>query len=119
MSDRVDISGLSVDRGLYDLVEEISLGTGIETPAFWQSMVEIIAELGAQNQSLLEKRDQLQTQIDAWHKANPGAAQLDQYKAFLQEIGYLVPESAAFQVTTEGNRRSAAGGAGGQCALRA
>jgi len=101
MSDRIDISGLSVDRGLYDLVEEISSGTGVEAPAFWQSLADIMAELGAQNRSLLEKRDQLQTQIDTWHKANPGAVQPDQYKAFLREIGYLAPELDAFQVTTE------------------
>jgi len=101
MSDRIDISGLSVDRGLYDLVEEISVGSGIEASNFWQSLADIMAELGAQNRSLLEKRDQLQTQIDAWHKSNQGPIQPDQYKALLQEIGYLVPEADAFQITTE------------------
>ena len=101
MSDRIDISGLSVDRGLYDLVEEISVGSGIEASNFWQSLADIMAELGAQNRSLLEKRDQLQTQIDAWHKSNQGPVQPDQYKALLQEIGYLVPEADAFQITTE------------------
>jgi len=101
MSDRVDISGLSVDRGLYDLVDEISAGTGVETPSFWQSLADILAELGAQNADLLQKRDQLQAQIDDWHKANPAPVQLDQYKAFLQEIGYLVPESDSFKVTTD------------------
>ncbi len=101
MSDRVDISGLSVDRGLHDLVEEISIGTGIKTPSFWQSLADIVAELGAQNADLLQKRDQLQNQIDNWHKKNPGPVQRDQYKAFLQEIGYLVPESDSFKVTTD------------------
>ena len=101
MSDRIDISGLSVDRGLYDLVEEISVGSGIEASNFWQSLTDIMTELGAQNRSLLEKRDQLQTQIDAWHKSNQGPVQPDQYRTFLQEIGYLVPETDAFQITTE------------------
>lgn len=100
MGDRVDISGLSVDRGLYELVEEIAVGTGIETSSFWQSLADIVAELGAQNTDLLRKRDQLQAQIDDWHKANPAPVQPDQYKAFLQEIGYLVPESDSFKVTT-------------------
>ena len=101
MSDRVDVSGLSVDRGLHNLVEEVSVGTGVESAAFWQSLSEIVTELGAQNRELLDKRDQLQTQIDAWHKASPGTVQFDQYKAFLQEIGYLVPEADAFQVATD------------------
>jgi len=101
MGDRVDISGLSVDQGLYDLVEEISVDTGIESPSFWQSLAEIVADLGPGNADLLQKRDQLQNQIDDWHKKNPGPVQRDQYKALLQEIGYLVPESDSFQVTTD------------------
>ena len=101
MSDRVDISGLSVDRGLYDLIDEITPGSGIESGAFWQSLADIVAELGAQNRDFLQQRDQLQASIDAWHKNNPAPLQFDQYKNFLQEIGYLVPESESFQVTTE------------------
>ncbi len=101
MSERVDVSGLSVDRGLYDLVEEIAVDTGVETSAFWQSMADIVADLGKENRSLLDKRDQLQARIDEWHQANQGAVQTDSYKAFLQEIGYLVPESDAFQVSTQ------------------
>ena len=101
MSERIEISGLSVDRELYDLVEEISVGTGVEITAFWQSMADIIDELAGQNRSLLEKRDDLQNQIDAWHRSNSGTVQPDQYKAFLQKIGYLLPESENFQVTTE------------------
>lgn len=101
MSDRVDISGLSVDRGLYDLVGEITPGSGVEPSSFWQSLADIVTELGAQNRDLLQQRDQLQSSVDSWHKNNPAPFEFDQYKAFLQEIGYLVPESESFQVTTE------------------
>ena len=101
MSDRVDISGLSVDHALYDLVEEISAGTGVESPSFWQSLAQIVNDLGPQNAELLQQRDQLQAQLDTWHKANPGPVPRDSYKAFLQEIGYLVPEPDSFKVTTE------------------
>ena len=55
MSDRVDISGLSVDSGLYQLVEEIAAGSGVEVEAFWQSLAGILDELGAQNRELLDK----------------------------------------------------------------
>ena len=100
MSDRVDISGLSVDSGLYQLVEEIAAGSGVEVENFWQSLAGILDELGTQNRELLDKRDRLQAEIDAWHKANPGEIDRDRYKAFLQEIGYLVPEPEPFQVST-------------------
>ena len=101
MSDRVEISGLSVDRGLYQLVEEMLPGTGVEVDAFWQSLTGILDELGEQNRELLDKRDRLQGEIDAWHKANPGTVDLPQYKAFLQEIGYLMPEPEAFSISTQ------------------
>jgi malate synthase len=101
MSDRVEIGGLSVDRGLYDLIDEISPGSGVESAAFWQSLADIVIELGAQNRGLLQQRDQLQTGIDDWHKNNPAPFQFEQYKDYLQEIGYLVNESEPFQVTTE------------------
>jgi malate synthase len=101
MSDRVEISGLSVDRGLCDLIDEITPGSGVEPASFWQSLADIVTELGAQNRDFLQQRDQLQTSIDAWHKNNPTPFQFEQYKDYLQEIGYLVPESDPFQVTTE------------------
>ncbi|MCP4336090.1 MAG: malate synthase G [Gammaproteobacteria bacterium] len=101
MSDRVDISGLSVDSGLYQLVEEIAAGSGVEVAGFWQSLVGILDELGAQNRQLLDNRDRLQTEIDGWHKAHPGEIDGDQYKVFLQQIEYLLPEPDAFQVSTE------------------
>ena len=57
MSDRIDTSGLSVDRGLYQLVEEIAAGSGVEVEHFWQSLAGILDELGAQNRELLDKRE--------------------------------------------------------------
>jgi malate synthase len=101
MSDRVDIGGLSVDRGLYQLVEEIADGTGVEIAGFWQSLDTILGELGTQNRELLDKRDHMQAQIDTWHKSNPGETDRDQYKSMLQDIGYLLDEPEPFQISTE------------------
>ena len=94
MGDRIEISGLEVDQGLYDLVDkEIAPGTGVDSAHFWQAMADIHAALGATNRALLEKRDHLQQQLDEWHKNHFGSIDLESYKAFLFEIGYLVPES--------------------------
>jgi len=101
MSDRIDTGSLSVDRGLYQLVEEIAEGSGVEVDHFWQSLSGILDELGPLNRELLDKRDRLQSEIDDWHRARPGAVDHAEYKAFLQQIGYLLPEPEAFQVSTE------------------
>jgi len=101
MSDRIDTGSLSVDRGLYQLVEEIAEGSGVEVDHFWQSLAGILDELGPLNRELLDKRDRLQSEIDDWHRARPGAVDHAEYKAFLQQIGYLLPEPEAFQVSTE------------------
>ncbi|MDH3447580.1 MAG: malate synthase G [Gammaproteobacteria bacterium] len=101
MSSRVEISGLSVDRALYDLIDsEISPGTGIDSAAFWQALAGINAKMGPENRRLLERRDDLQAQLDAWHKNHFGRIDAAEYRTFLEEIGYLVPEQGDFRVTT-------------------
>jgi len=102
MGDRIEISGLEIDRGLYQLLDqEIAPGTGVDSAHFWQSLADIHATLGPGNWALMEKRDHLQQQLDEWHKSHFGKLDLEQYKAFLHEIGYLVAETGPFQVTTE------------------
>ena len=103
MGNRIAIGNLRIDEDLYALVrDEIAPGTGIETDAFWKAFDDIVAAFGAENRSLLEKRDSLQQQIDAWHLARKDE-QLDgeAYAAFLTDIGYLLPEGRDFTVITE------------------
>ena len=120
MSERIKVSGLEVDRGLYDLIDkEIAPGSGVDSAHFWQSMSEIIEALGGSNRVLLEKRDQLQQQINEWHKSHFGKFDQQQYREFLFEIGYLVPEGEPFQVTTENVDEEIALVAGPQLAVPA
>nr|VFK77982.1 MAG: malate synthase [Candidatus Kentron sp. SD] len=103
MTERITKNTLQIAKPLFDLVvEEIIPGTGIDPDAFWQSLWEIVRDLGPENKALLEKRDELQARIDAWHRENKGKP-IDRkaYRQFLQTIGYLVPEGSDFQVTTE------------------
>ena len=102
MSDRIEISGLSIDSDLYQLInEEIMPGTGVEAAHFWQSLADIHAALGQGNRAMLDKRDQIQQQLDEWHKSHFGQIDLEEYKAFLKEIDYLAPEVEDFKITTE------------------
>ena len=99
---RIAVGELNVDAALYALVkDEIAPDTGVDAEAFWRGLEEIVRDLGAKNRRLLEKRDVLQAKIDAWHK---GRESIDgeAYRAFLQEIGYLLPEGDHFQVLTNG-----------------
>ena len=102
MSERVEIGKLKIDAELYTLVkDEIAPGTGVDADAFWAAFDEIVQDLGPLNQELLDKRDTLQAQIDAWHSERKGQPiDRDVYKAFLQEIGYLQPEGDHFQILT-------------------
>jgi len=102
MSDRIEISGLSVDSGLYQLIdEEIMPGTGVEASQFWQSLADIHSALGSGNRALLDQRDQIQQKLDEWHKTHFGNIDLADYKIFLREIGYLLDDVDDFGVTTE------------------
>ncbi len=101
MTQRIEASGLQVASELHSFIEEALPGTGITPDHFWASFAKIVADLAPKNAALLAFRDDLQVKIDAWHKARKGQPlDLEAYKRFLQEIGYLVPEGAAFSVTT-------------------
>ena len=102
MADGVEVGGLKVDRCLYQLVqEEIAPGTGVDSDVFWSELGEIVKDLGRKNRTLLEKRDTIQKQIDEWHLAREGQPiEMSEYKDFLSEIDYLLPEGEDFRVTT-------------------
>ena len=102
MASRVEVGGLRIDEQLYRLVrDEIVPGTGVKVDGFWKSLSAIVRDLGPKNRALLAKRDRLQKQIDEWHLARSGQPfDLPVYAAFLQEIGYLVPEGKNFKITT-------------------
>ena len=103
MTERVQIGGLQVAKVLFDFVNNEAIpGTGVNADAFWAGAASVIHDLAPKNRALLAKRDELQAKIDAWHQARAGQAHdAAAYKAFLQEIGYLLPEPEDFKVTTE------------------
>ncbi|EEX11307.1 malate synthase G [Ruegeria lacuscaerulensis ITI-1157] len=102
MSGRQDRHGLKVDKVLADFIEQQALpGTGVDPDAFWAGLARMVAELGPQNRALLDKRAEIQSQIDAWHLARKGQPiDMAEYQAFLREIGYLLDEGPDFQIET-------------------
>jgi malate synthase len=102
MADRTTVHGLQVDTRLASLVEDRALpGTGIAPDAFWAGLSSLVHDLGPKNRALLTRRDDLQAKIDAWHVAHRARPHdHEAYKAFLQEVGYLLPEGEDFQIDT-------------------
>ncbi|MHA6791389.1 malate synthase G [Pseudomonas bijieensis] len=103
MTEHVQVGGLKVAKVLFDFVNNEAIpGTGLTADAFWAGADKVIHDLAPKNQALLAKRDDFQARIDAWHQARAGQAHdAVAYKAFLQDIGYLLPEAADFQATTQ------------------
>jgi len=100
MVERIETNGLNVDKELFDFINGDALpGTGIEANDFWVKFASIVADLAPKNQELLDKREDLQSKIDDWHKENT-SIDFDAYKNFLTDIGYLVPEGEKFAVDT-------------------
>jgi len=103
MTDYVTDSELQISADLYALVNnEMVPGTGLETDHIWSGLASLIREFGPINASLLTRRDELQAQIDQWHRDHPWHdAGLASYRAFLHDIGYLLPVVDDFSITTE------------------
>jgi malate synthase len=104
MGPRVEINGIEVDAELHAFVDREALpGTGVASQAFWSGFAQVVTRLAPRNAELLITRDRLQRQIDAWHGAHAGAGfDAGAYKAFLLDIGYLLPAAAPFQIATGG-----------------
>ncbi|KHO20668.1 malate synthase G [Mycolicibacterium setense] len=104
MTNRVTVGNLRVAQVLHDFITNEALpGTGVDPDSFWSGVDKVVADLTPKNQELLARRDDLQAQIDKWHRAHVlEPVDPDAYKQFLTDIGYLLPEPADFTVTTSG-----------------
>src|SRR4051812_37239775 len=93
--DRIEAAGLQVARELHEFIAEALRGTGLEAGAFWSGLAAVIRDLAPRNAALLARRDELQSQVDAWHESRRGQPlEPGEYEAFLRHIGYLQPEPA-------------------------
>ncbi|WP_339415369.1 malate synthase G [Pseudomonas sp. RL_105y_Pfl1_103] len=103
MTEHVQVGGLQVAKVLFDFVNNEAIpGTGITADQFWAGADKVIHDLAPKNKALLAKRDDFQVRVDTWHQTHAGQAHDPvAYKAFLQDIGYLQPEAADFQATTQ------------------
>jgi len=103
MTEHVQVGGLQVAKVLFDFVNNEAIpGTGITADQFWAGADKVIHDLAPKNKALLAKRDDFQARIDTWHQTHAGQVHDPvAYKAFLQDIGYLLPEAADFQATTQ------------------
>ena len=100
MTARIQKGKLAIAKELYDFIENEALpGSGLDSETYWKNFEQVVVDLSPKNKALLAKRDDIQAKIDEWHRNN--TFELQAYKAFLTEIGYLLPEVEDFQITTE------------------
>ncbi|PLC05551.1 malate synthase G [Variovorax sp. RO1] len=102
MTDRTTAHRLQVATELHRFVEEKVLpASGVASDLFWKGFDAIVHDLAPKNVALLAERDRLQSELDAWHQKNPGPiADMPAYRAFLEKIGYLLPQPKGVKATT-------------------
>ena len=102
MTARTTVRDLKIANELYHFVnQEVLPDLGVAPATFWQGFSSLVTDLAPKNAALLAERDRLQKELDTWHGANPGPIKdMRAYRAFLEGIGYLVPNPASVQVTT-------------------
>ena len=100
---RTTVHSLQVATNLHHFIEsQVLPNTGISAHHFWQGFDAIVQDLSPKNIALLAERDRLQTELDHWHKKNPGPIKdMKAYRKFLESIGYLVPVPDKVKATTQ------------------
>ncbi|MCW2294424.1 malate synthase [Pseudomonas sp. BIGb0408] len=103
MTERIQVGGLQVAKVLFDFINDEAIpGSGVTADAFWAGADAVFRDLAPENRALLDKRDQLQAQIDDWHRSRAGKPHdAVAYRAFLEQIGYLQPQPDRVQASTE------------------
>ncbi|WP_459787783.1 malate synthase G [Alteriqipengyuania sp. 357] len=97
-----ELAGLTVAEELAQFVEaQVLPGLDLAADDFWQGAARIFERFVPINRNLLQKREAIQSKIDDWHRANPAPVDGDAYRAFLTDLGYLVPEPDVFTVDPE------------------
>ena len=102
MSSRIQRNGLQIDPVLFEFIETKALpGSGVAAETFWEKLSELAHGFGPRNAALLAKREEMQAKIDRWHLDRKGQAHDPAaYRAFLEDIGYLLPEGPDFEIET-------------------
>jgi malate synthase len=103
MTVRINCSGMQVADSLYHFIEDKVLPElHIKSADFWQGFAAIVKDLTPINDALLAKRDQIQLDLDQWHRANPGPIKdMPAYRQYLKEIGYIDEVPANTIATTQ------------------
>ena len=102
MGQRIDKHGLQVAGDLARFVDDQALpGTDVAPETFWSGFAALVSDMTPRNKAFLEKRHDLQGQIDDWHIRHRNQPHDHEgYKQFLKEIGYLVEEGPDFEIET-------------------
>ena len=121
MSETVERAGLRVDARLAAFIEnDVLAPLGRDAARFWAGFTALCARFVPRNRELLARRDSLQARIDAWHRDHRGKPlDTDAYRAFLEQIGYLVADPGEFTIGTQNVDREIAALAGPQLVVPA
>jgi len=93
---------LKVDAALHQFVSDRLLPAAqIDAGHFWSGFDQLVHRLAPKNAALIDRREQLQQQIDSWFAARKNSPfEQSEYTEFLKEIGYLVDAPEDFVIST-------------------
>ena len=98
-----NVNNLRISEELLSFVNnELLKGLKISPEKFWSGFDNVVHELAPKNKELIQIREDLQKKIDDWHIKNKGnEINIEEYKKFLKEIGYLKDEGPDFKIETK------------------
>jgi len=98
-----NVNNLKISSELLSFVnKELLKDLEISPEEFWSGFDNVVHDLAPKNKELIQIRKDLQKKIDDWHIKNKGnETNIEEYKKFLKEIGYLKDEGPNFKIETK------------------
>ena len=98
-----NVENLKVSEELLNFVnKELLKDTAVSPEKFWSGFSKVVHDLAPKNKELIKIREEIQQKINEWHKSRKGnEINLEEYKDFLKNIGYLKEVGPDFKIETK------------------
>ena len=96
---KIKVEELKVDEALFSFINtEVLPPLSFDQTKFWKSFNKLVYKLTPINRSLISERVRIQKSLDKWHLQHKKGYEVEEYKQFLKDLGYIKQIGPEFKI---------------------